>query len=318
MKSKVLVTGSSGFIGKNLINFLNEKKEFSLVTVSRDNPKLDDDTDSHFQLSSIGSLTDWSKPLKGVDLVIHLAGIAHRSATPEEYEEINLNGTIRVAKQAINAQVKRLIYISSIKVNGEETHSGEVFKADDLPDPQDSYAKSKLKVESELRRLSIESDLEVVIIRPVLVYGPGVKSNLLSLMKWIKKRLPLPLGGVDNKRSFVSITNLNSFIYICLTHPKARNETFLVSDQTSISISKLIEKLSLSLNTKKIPLFVPFPKSILSALLLMVGKGDVATKLLKSLEVDIEKNSNLLGWYPVQSTEEGLKQMAEDFLNNEQ
>jgi len=318
MKSKVLVTGSNGFIGKNLINFLNEKKEFSLVTVSRDNPKLDDDTDSHFQLSFIGSLTDWSKPLKGVDLVIHLAGIAHRSATPEEYEEVNLNGTIRVAKQAINAKVKRIIYISSIKVNGEKTHSGEVFKADDLPDPQDPYAKSKLKVESELRRLSIESDLEVVIIRPVLVYGPGVKSNLLSLMKWIKKRLPLPLGGVDNKRSFVSITNLNSFIYICLTHPKAGNETFLVSDQTPISISKLIEKLSLSLNTKKIPLFVPFPKSILSALLLMVGKGDVATKLLKSLEVDIEKNSNLLGWYPVQSTEEGLKQMAEDFLNNEQ
>ena len=318
MKSKVLVTGSSGFIGKNLINFLNEKKEFSLVTVSRDNPKLDDNTDNHIQLSSIGSLTDWSKPLKGVDLVIHLAGIAHRSATPEEYEEVNLNGTIRLAKQAINAQVKRLIYISSIKVNGEKTHSGEVFKADDLPDPQDPYAKSKLKVESELRRLSIESDLEVVIIRPVLVYGPGVKSNLLSLMKWIKKRLPLPLGGVDNKRSFVSITNLNSFIYICLTHPKAGNETFLVSDQTPISISKLIEKLSLSLNTKKIPLFVPFPKSILSALLLMVGKGDVATKLLKSLEVDIEKNSKLLGWHPVQSTEEGLKQMAEDFLNNEQ
>ena len=111
---------------------------------------------------------------------------------------------------------------------------------------------------------------------------------------------------------------MNSFIYICLTHPKAGNETFLVSDQTPISISKLIEKLSLSLNTKKIPLFVPFPKSILSALLLMVGKGDVATKLLKSLEVDIEKNSNLLGWRPVQSTEEGLKQMAEEFLNNEQ
>ena len=317
MKSKVLVTGSSGFIGKNLISFLKEKKEFSLVTVSRDDPKLDDDTKNHFQISSIGSSTDWSKPLKGVDLVIHLAGIAHRSATPKEYEEINVNGAIRVAKQAINAQVKRLIYISSIKVNGEETHSGKVFKANDLPDPQDSYAKSKLKVESELRRLSIESDLEVVIIRPVLVYGPGVKSNLLSLMKWIKKRVPLPLGGVDNKRSFVSITNLNSFMYICLTHPKAGNETFLVSDQNPISISKLIEKLSLSLNTN-IPLFVPFPKFILSTLLLMLGKSDVATKLLKSLEVDIEKNSKLLDWQPVQSTDDGLKQMAEDFLNNGQ
>ena len=317
MKSKVLVTGSSGFIGKNLINFLKEKKEFSLVTVSRDDPKLDDDTKNHFQISSIGSSTDWSKPLKGVDLVIHLAGIAHRSGTREEYEEINENGALRLAKQAIDAQVKRLIYISSVKVNGEKTYPGKVFKADDLPNPQDSYAKSKYKVESELRRISTESDLEVVIIRPVLVYGPGVKSNLLSLMKWIKKRLPLPLGGVDNKRSFVSITNLNSFIYICLNHPKAGNETFLVSDQTPISISKLIEKLSLSLNTS-IPKFVPFPKFILSTLLLMIGKGEVATKLLKSLEVDIEKNSKLLGWQPVQSTEDGLKQMAEDFLNNEQ
>ena len=309
MKSKVLVTGSSGFIGKNLINFLKEKKEFSLVTASRDDPRLDDNTKNHFQISSIGSSTDWSKPLKGVDLVIHLAGIAHRSGTREEYEEINVNGALRVAKQAIDAQVKRLIYISSVKVNGEKTYSGKVFKADDLPNPQDSYAKSKYKVESELRRISIESDLEVVIIRPVLVYGPGVK--------WIKKRLPLPLGGVDNKRSFVSITNLNSFIYICLTHPKAGNETFLVSDQNPISISKLIEKLSLSLNTN-IPLFVPFPKFILSTLLLMIGRGDVATKLLKSLEVDIEKNSKLLGWQPVQSTDDGLKQMAEDFLNNGQ
>ena len=317
MKSKVLVTGSSGFIGKNLIGFLKEKKELSLVTVSRDDLKLDDDTKNHFQISSIGSLTDWSKPLNGVDLVIHLAGIAHRSGTREEYEEINVNGALRVAKQAIDAQVKRLIYISSVKVNGEKTYSGKVFKADDLPNPQDSYAKSKYKVESELRRISIDSDLEVVIIRPVLVYGPGVKSNLLSLMKWIKKRLPLPLGGVDNKRSFVSITNLNSFIYICLTHPKAGNETFLVSDQNPISISKLIEKLSLSLNTN-IPFFVPFPKFILRTLLLMIGRGDVATKLLKSLEVDIEKNSKLLGWQPVQSTEDGLKKMAEDFLNNEQ
>ena len=317
MKSKVLVTGSSGFIGKNLISFLKEKKEFSLVTVSRDDPKLDDDTKNHFQISSIGSSTDWSKPLKGVDLVIHLAGIAHRTGTREEYEEINVNGALRVAKQAIDARVKRLIYISSVKVNGEKTYLGKAFKADDLPNPQDSYAKSKYKVESELRRISIESDLEVVIIRPALVYGPGVKSNLLSLMKWIKKRLPLPLGGVDNKRSFVSITNLNSFIYICLTHPKAGNETFLVSDQNPISISKLIEKLSLSLNTN-IPFFVPFPKFILSTLLSMIGKGEVATKLLESLEVDIEKNSKLLGWQPVQSTEDGLKRMAEDFLNNEQ
>ena len=144
----------------------------------------------------------------------------------------------------------------------------------------------------------------------------GVKSNLLSLMKWIKKRLPLPLGNANNKRSFVSIKNLNSFIYICLIHPKAQNETFLVSDQTSISISNLVEKLSLTLTTKK-PLFVPFPKIILSTFLSLIGRGDIATKLLKSLEVDIEKNSKLLEWKPIQSTEEGIRQMAENFLNNE-
>jgi len=316
MKSKVLVTGSSGFIGKNLINFLKVKNEFSLVTVSRDDPKLNDEIKNHFQIRSISSSTDWSEPLKGVDVVIHLAGIAHRSGTLEEYEEINVNGAIKIAKQAIEAKVKRLIYISSVKVNGEKTLSGQAFKADDLPNPQDSYAKSKYKVESELRRISVESDLEVVIIRPALVYGPGVKSNFLSLMKWVKKRIPLPLGNIDNKRSFVSITNLNSFIYICLTHPRAGNEIFLVSDQTPVSISELIEKLSMFLNSN-IPLFIPFPNFILSTLLLVIGKSNVATKLLESLEVDIEKNSKLLGWQPLQSTEDGLRQMAEDFLSNE-
>ena len=185
MKSKVLITGSSGFIGKNLINFLKEKKEFSLVTVSRDKPELVDDTKNHFQVSSIDSSTDWSNSLKGVDLVIHLAGIAHRSGTNEEYKEINVNGALKLAKQALDASVKRLVYVSSIKVNGEQTHSGKFFKADDLPNPQDSYAKFKYKVETELRKISRDTDLEVVIIRPVLVYGPGVKSNLLSLMKWI-------------------------------------------------------------------------------------------------------------------------------------
>ena len=189
MKSKVLITGSSGFIGKNLINFLKVKNEFSLVTVSRDDLKLNDEIKNHFQIRSISSSTDWSEPLKGVDVVIHLAGIAHRSGTLEEYEEINVNGAIKIAKQAIEAKVKRLIYISSIKVNGEKTLSGKAFKADDLPNPQDSYAKSKYKVESELRRISVESDLEVVIIRPALVYGPGVKSNFLNLMKWIKNRI---------------------------------------------------------------------------------------------------------------------------------
>ena len=316
MKSKVLVTGSSGFIGKNLINFLKVKNEFSLVTVSRDDPKLNDEIKNHFQIRSISSSTDWSEPLKGVDVVIHLAGIAHRSGTLEEYEEINVNGAIKIAKQAIEAKVKRLIYISSIKVNGEKTLSGKAFKADDLPNPQDSYAKSKYKVESELRRISVESDLEVVIIRPALVYGPGVKSNFLSLMKWVKKRIPLPLGNIDNKRSFVSITNLNSFIYICLTHPRAENEIFLVSDQTPISISELIEKLSMFLNSN-IPLFIPFPNFILGTLLLVIGKSNVATKLLESLEVDIEKNSKLLDWQPLQSTDDGLRQMVEDFLSNE-
>tara|TARA_B100001750_G_scaffold240325_1_gene249829 strand:- start:3043 stop:3993 length:951 start_codon:yes stop_codon:yes gene_type:complete len=316
MKSKVLVTGSSGFIGKNLINFLKVKNEFSLVTVSRDDPKLNDEIKNHFQIRSISSSTDWSEPLMGVDVVIHLAGIAHRSGTLEEYEEINVNGAIKIAKQAIEAKVKRLIYISSIKVNGEKTLSGKAFKADDLPNPQDSYAKSKYKVESELRRISVESDLEVVIIRPALVYGPGVKSNFLSLMKWVKKRIPLPLGNIDNKRSFVSITNLNSFIYICLTHPRAENEIFLVSDQTPISISELIKKLSMFLNSN-IPLFIPFPNFILGTLLLVIGKSNVATKLLESLEVDIEKNSKLLNWQPLQSTDDGLRQMVEDFLSNE-
>tara|TARA_B100000029_G_scaffold273909_1_gene268675 strand:+ start:4094 stop:5026 length:933 start_codon:yes stop_codon:yes gene_type:complete len=310
MKDKVLITGSSGFIGMHLNDLLKSKSELFVLKVSR--RKLKDDDTKELEISSS---TDWSNLLKGVDTVIHLAGTAHKLATKEEYKENNLDSTLNLVNQATKANVRRFIFLSSIKVNGEHTSSYTSFKPNDKPNPQDAYAEIKLDIENALIKFSKETNLEVVIVRPVLVYGPGVKSNLLNLMKWIKKGLPLPLGNIKNKRDFVSVTNLTDFIYTCIKHPKAKNETFIVSDQEAISISELIKMLSMGLVSRN-PFFIPFPKKLLRYLLLLIGKKGLVNRLLDSLEVDTQKNKEILEWEPIETLEQGLKRMSESFLKD--
>ena len=313
---KVLITGSNGFIGQHLVSNLRNEKGISLVLSSRKYVESLSGLADQFIFPSIDSSTDWKKVLVGVDTVVHLAGIAHDTKlNPKnsdiKYIESNIKTTSNLARQAVKAGVNRFIYLSSIKVNGEETSINKPFVADDIPDPQDIYAKSKLNAEIALKKISEISDLKLVIIRPVLVYGPGVKGNFLNLMKWIKRGIPLPFALINNKRDLVSINNLINFITICLKHPSAVDQVFLISDNISLSTKSLIEKLA-RFQKKKI-LLLPFPKALLSLVFNLIGRKELSQKLLGSLEVNTQKNINLLGWRPSQDMDEVLKETVEFF-----
>ena len=317
---KVLVTGSSGFIGKHLVSKLKEDKGISLILPSRVGSDFPEENVSQFIFGPIDSSTDWAQVLKDTDAVIHLLGIAHNKnlnskAHSKDLKQINVEATANLASQAVKAGVKRFIFLSSIKVNGEETLNNKPFKAEDSPQPQDLYGKSKLEAERVLKEVVEDTNTELVIIRPVLVYGPGVKGNFLSLIKWIKIGIPLPLRTINNKRSFVSIKNLVDFIIICLKHPSAANQIFLVCDQPPISSYELVKNLSYLL--KKRPLLISFPEKILRMILIIFRKKDVARKILSSLEVNIDKNLDILGWKPTQSTNDALGETAQYFLENE-
>ena len=316
LKMKVLITGSNGFIGQHLVSNLRNEKGISLVLSSRKYVESLSGLADQFIFPSIDSSTDWKKVLVGVDTVVHLAGIAHDTKlNPKnsdiKYIESNIKTTSNLARQAVKAGVNRFIYLSSIKVNGEETSINKPFVADDIPDPQDIYAKSKLNAEIALKKISEISDLKLVIIRPVLVYGPGVKGNFLNLMKWIKRGIPLPFALISNKRDLVSINNLIKFITICLKHPSAVGQVFLISDNISLSTKSLIEKLA-RFQKKKI-LLLPFPKALLSLVFNLIGRKELSQKLLGSLEVNTQKNINLLGWRPSQDMDEVLKETVEFF-----
>ena len=313
---KVLITGSNGFIGQHLVSNLRNEKGISLVLSSRKYVESLSGLADQFIFPSIDSSTDWKKVLVGVDTVVHLAGIAHDTKlNPKnsdiKYIESNIKTTSNLARQAVKAGVNRFIYLSSIKVNGEETSINKPFVADDIPDPQDIYAKSKLNAEIALKKISEISDLKLVIIRPVLVYGPGVKGNFLNLMKWIKRGIPLPFALISNKRDLVSINNLIKFITICLKHPSAVGQVFLISDNISLSTKSLIKKLA-RFQKKKI-LLLPFPKALLSLVFNLLGRKELSQKLLGSLEVNTQKNINLLGWRPSQDMDEVLKETVEFF-----
>ena len=316
LKMKVLITGSNGFIGQHLVSNLRNEKGISLVLSSRKYVESLSGLADQFIFPSIDSSTDWKKVLVGVDAVVHLAGIAHDTKlNPKnsdiKYIESNIKTTSNLARQAVKAGVNRFIYLSSIKVNGEETSINKPFVADDIPDPQDIYAKSKLNAEIALKKISEISDLELVIIRPVLVYGPGVKGNFLNLMKWIKRGIPLPFALISNKRDLVSINNLIKFITICLKHPSAVGQVFLISDNISLSTKSLVKKLA-RFQKKKI-LLLPFPKILLSLVFNLIGRKELSQKLLGSLEVNTQKNINLLGWRPSQDMDEVLKETVEFF-----
>jgi nucleoside-diphosphate-sugar epimerase len=305
----VVMTGATGFIGRQLQVRLDVN---SYVAISTQRRAQSDSTASlnSFVIGDINATTNWSAALHGADAVVHLAARVHvmrdHSHDPfTEFRCVNTDGTLNLARQAAASGVRRFIYLSSIKVNGEATHHGCPFTPNDLAAPQDPYGISKHEAELGLRAIARTTGMQVVIIRPTLVYGAGAKGNFKSLMKLVARGLPLPLASIDNRRSLVGIDNLVDFIITCLEHPAAANQTFLVSDGEDLSTPDLIRRMARAMNRPA--RLLPVPKSVLMAAASMFGKRDMAQRLCGSLQVEISKSRTLLGWNPPVSVDEGLR-----------
>ncbi|MGI9214434.1 MAG: NAD-dependent epimerase/dehydratase family protein, partial [Gammaproteobacteria bacterium] len=252
----------------------------------------------------------WNLALSGVKCVIHCAARVHimhdkSNKSLTEFRKMNLHATIDLAKQAIANKVKRFIYLSSIKVNGENSLIGKPFTADDPVNPSDPYAISKMEAEQALMSLAKETSMEIVIIRPPLIYGPGVKANFKTMINWIKRLIPLPLNNIKNKRSLVAIDNLIDFIKLCIVHPKAANQIFLVADGEDVSTTELLIKIANTLNK---PIFwLPIPLWIIRLFAKILTKNKLNNKLFDNLQIDLNKNKKLLGWEPLINMDFALK-----------
>ncbi len=300
----ILVTGHTGFVGQALVKLLSDQ---NLHLVGR--RSLPEQQGVFFQ-KRLSADEDYSGSLVGVAVVIHAAARVHvMDDTAKDplvaYRSVNVAGTINLARQAAAAGVKRFIFISSIKVNGESTPLGKPFFASDIPQPDDPYGISKADAEIALKELCAETGMEFVIIRPPLVYGPGVKANFAAMLRLAKKNLPLPLGAIRNRRSMVSLGNLIDLIQTCISHPKAANQTFLVSDDRDLSTTELL-KLMVEAYGKS-PRLIPVPMSWFSLLGKLTGKQAIVSRLCGNLQVDITTTKQLLDWQPPISVEQGIK-----------
>jgi UDP-N-acetyl-alpha-D-quinovosamine dehydrogenase len=312
---RVLVTGATGFIGSASIERLNAMGlavRGSVRGPSRPAPAVET-----FDVGELGSATDWSRALASVDVVIHTAARVHMMSDTAsdplaEHRRVNVEGTLNLARQAVAASVRRFVFLSTIKVNGDRTEPGVPFKADDPPAPTDPYAISKWEAENGLRDLASRTGLEVVIIRPPLVYGPGVKANFLGMMRWLRKGLPLPFGAVKNSRSFVALENLVDLLGTCARHPGAANQIFLASDGEDLSTSALLSRLAMALGRPA--RLIPVPMPALRGAALLLGKREVFDRLCSSLQVEISKNRQLLSWVPRLGVDEALRATARHFL----
>ena len=312
---KVLVTGATGFVGGALVRRLSADPACKgLVVALRSRTELRIKGVRQVQVGDLLTITDWSVALQGVDTVVHCAARVHvmqDDATDplQAYREVNVNGTLNLASQAAQAGVGRFVFVSSIKVTGETTQPGQPFKADDVPTPLDPYGVSKLEAELGLREIEAQTGMEVVIVRPPLVYGPGVKANFASMMRWVARGIPLPLGAIQNARSMVALDNLVDLLVTCLTHPGAAGQTFLVSDGEDVSTTELLRRTAQAMGKKAF--LLPVPATVLELGTSLLGKRAVAQRLSGSLQVDIEKTRRLLGWSPPLTLDQGLKKAVE-------
>ena len=289
---KILITGAKGFIGQSLSKSL---RGFDVIEAERD---------------------DWSSHLAGVNCVIHLAARVHIAERSQNsiayYRLVNVAQTLEFAKNCNLAGVKRFIFISSIKVNGDFTKAGRKYTPDDSPNPQSPYGISKWEAEKGLRKIAKFGNMELVIIRPPLVYGPGVKANFLSMMNYLQKGLPLPLGGIENKRSLVFIDNLIDLIIKLIDHPSAPGQIFLVSDDEDVSTSRLLIDVGRALG--KPAKLINFPQNLLNFFFKATGKNELRDRLFGSLQVDIKKTKTLLNWSPPFKFSDGVKKTVQAYL----
>ena len=310
-KLQTLVTGASGFVGGALCAEVISRG-FAVRGVTRTLCDLPNGV-KNIVIASIDGSTDWQNALMGCDVLVHLAARVHvmKEAAIEplsEFRRVNVQGTLNLARQAAAAGVRRFVFISSVGVNGAETFQ-RPFTDQDQAAPHSLYAVSKYEAELGLQTMAAETGMEVTIIRPPLVYGPHAPGNFGSLMRWLRRGVPLPLGAIHNQRSLVALDNLVDLIVTCLTHPAAADQTFLVSDGEDVSTTELLRLMGQAL--RRPARLLPVPAGWLKLAAAMVGKRDVAQRLCGSLQVDMEKTQCLLGWTPPLSLDEGLKKAAE-------
>lgn len=291
----ILVTGASGFIGKAMLTYMIENGH-RVTSVERNFVIAD------FKVGSY-------------DCIIHLAGRAHvlRETAENSYqafEEANLNYSLKIAQLAMQLEIKKFIFLSSIGVNGKCTLNRK-FSESDIPDPHNDYAETKLEAELSLKKIFQGSNTALTIIRPPLVYGPQPKANFKTLLSLCRYPLPLPFGAIHSRRSLVSVDNLCHFIELCCNHPAACNQTFLISDDHDISIKELISTIRKSMN--RLPLLFSVPPSLLKVIFIMIGRSGLNEQLLSDLQIDTSKAKRLLDWQPFISFDEGIKRAV---INN--
>lgn len=313
---EILVTGATGFVGKALVQrLLVEDKAGRVAVAVRRSGQQWPERVLPCLTGDLEPSTDWSVALAGVSTVVHCAARVHLMADTAvdpmmEFRRINVQGTLNLARQAVDAGVRRFVFVSSIGVNGAVT-SHRPFTSEDQVQPHSPYARSKYEAELGLQAIAAKTWMEVVIIRPPLVYGPGAPGNFGSLMRWLKRGVPLPLGAIYNHRSLVGLDNLVDLIMTCLTHSAAANQIFLVSDGDDVSTTDLLRRMGCAMGCPA--RLVPVPASWLKLAANLVGKQEMAQRLCSSLQVDIAKTRDLLGWRPPLSLDQGLKKAAEDY-----
>ncbi|MBH3453582.1 SDR family oxidoreductase [Pseudomonas monteilii] len=316
----VLTTGGSGFVGKVLLQRLAEGARWAPRALVRQLPARQLAGVDYRSFSELTAVDVASGHFEQVDTVIHLASRVHvmheTAADPlAEFRRVNVEGTLSLARAAAQAGVRRFIFVSSVKVNGETTDGRLPFTADETPAPSDPYGISKREAEEGLRQLAAQTGLEVVIVRPVLVYGPGVKANFRSMMNWLSKGVPLPFGAIHNKRSLVALDNLVDLLVTCIDHPAAANQTFLASDGHDLSTTELLQRLGKALG--KPARLLPVPAAWLKGAATLAGKGGLAQRLCGSLQVDSGKARTLLGWQPPLDVDQALRATALNFLKEQ-
>ncbi len=311
-KKSILVTGANGFLGSALCAELL-RREQHVLAATRSGTARSGENMAAVTTGDVNAQTDWSAALHEIDVVIHLAARVHvmrdDSENPlEEFRKVNLHGTENLARQAAKAGVQRLVYVSSIKVNGEQT-TGAPFSENDAPHPQDPYGISKWEAERALQRVAAETGLEIVIVRPPLVYGSGVKGNFISLFAAINKGIPLPLAGAKNARSLVYVGNLVDALIRCATHPAAAGRTYLLSDGDEVSTATLAREIATALHRSDRTFY--FPPTLLHMIANVAGKSAQVDRLFGSLRIDSRKIRAELGWTAPYTLQQGLRATAD-------